>query len=93
MWTNSRAAMSTASDEEAAGFVEALVGIDDPRQIAQHPINAKRFPAAAEIAAELGLSLRTLHRKLAEDGTSYHSIVNEMRRSIALSVRAKSHAW
>ena len=44
VWTNSRAAMSTATDAEAAEMVEALAGVDDPRQIAQHPINARRFP-------------------------------------------------
>ncbi|QQN62292.1 AraC family transcriptional regulator [Bradyrhizobium diazoefficiens] len=41
------------------------------------------FPGAAEIARELGLSLRTLHRRLAEEGLSYQSIVDEMRRSLA----------
>lgn len=43
----------------------------------------QRFPPAGVIASELGLSLRTLHRRLAEDGLSYQSIVDEMRRSLA----------
>jgi AraC-like DNA-binding protein len=43
----------------------------------------KRFPIAEEMASQLGLSLRTFHRKLADDGTSYQSIVDGMRRSLA----------
>jgi len=42
-----------------------------------------RFPVAAEIASELGLSLRTFHRRLADDGQSYQSIVDNMRQSLA----------
>ena len=44
VFTNSRAAMSTATEQDAAELVEALAGVDDPRQIAQHPLNARRFP-------------------------------------------------
>lgn len=43
----------------------------------------KRFPIAEEMASHLGLSLRTFHRRLADDGTSYQSIVDGMRRSLA----------
>lgn len=42
-----------------------------------------RFPAAAEIAGELGVSLRTFHRRLAQDGLSYQFIIDEMRRSLS----------
>ena len=42
VWTNSRAAMSTAGPQESAA-VAAAIG-DDPRSIAQHPRNAKRLP-------------------------------------------------
>ena len=42
-----------------------------------------RFPVAVEIASELGLSLRTFHRRLADDGQSYQSIVDDMRQSLA----------
>jgi AraC-like DNA-binding protein len=45
--------------------------------------HAKPFPAAAEIAGDLGLSLRTLHRRLADEGLSYQSIVDSMRQSVA----------
>lgn len=50
-----------------------------------------RFPAAAEIASELGLSLRTFHRRLAEDGLSCQSIINEMRRSLATELLENTH--
>jgi AraC-like DNA-binding protein len=50
-----------------------------------------RFPAAAEIAAELGLSLRTFHRRLAEDGLSYQSIVDGMRQSLATELLENTH--
>ena len=43
-----------------------------------------RFPPAAEIASQLGLSLRTFHRRLSDDQLSYQSIVDEMRRSLAI---------
>jgi AraC-like DNA-binding protein len=51
----------------------------------------ERFPVAAEIAVELGLSLRSLHRKLADEGLSYQSIVDEMRRSLATELLENTH--
>lgn len=51
----------------------------------------KRFPGAGEIASELGLSLRTLHRRLAEDGLSYQSILDGMRRSLATELLENTH--
>ena len=50
-----------------------------------------RLPAAAKIASELGLSLRTFHRRLANDGLSYQSIVDEMRRSLATELLENTH--
>ncbi len=50
-----------------------------------------RFPAAPEIAAQLGLSLRTFHRRLAEDGQSYQTIVDGMRRSVATELLENTH--
>jgi AraC-like DNA-binding protein len=50
-----------------------------------------RFPAAAEIASELGLSLRTFHRRLADESLSYQSIVDEMRRSLATELLENTH--
>jgi AraC-like DNA-binding protein len=50
-----------------------------------------RFPAATRIASELGLSLRTFHRKLAQEGLSYQSIVDSMRRSLATELLENTH--
>lgn len=46
--------------------------------------NSKRFPVAQEMADQLGLSLRTLHRRLADEGQSYQEILDNMRRSVAI---------
>lgn len=51
----------------------------------------RHFPTAAEFASESGLSLRTLHRRLAEDGLSYQSIVDGIRRSLATELLQNTH--
>lgn len=51
----------------------------------------KRFPPAEEIAEQLGLSLRTLHRRLAQDGLSYQSVLDNMRRSLATEFLENTH--
>jgi AraC-like DNA-binding protein len=51
----------------------------------------ERFPPAGVIASQLGLSLRTLHRKLAEDGLSYQAIVDGMRQSVATELLENTH--
>ena len=63
-----------------------------PRRVRAAWLNSpNRFPAAAEIASELGLSLRTFHRRLAEDGSPYQSIVDEIRRSLATELLENTH--
>jgi len=42
-------------------------------------------PSAARIAKALGMSPRTLARRLAEEGTSLKALLNDTRRSLALS--------
>jgi AraC-like DNA-binding protein len=42
------------------------------------------FPNADEMATRLGLSVRTLHRRLAEEGRPYKEIVDDVRRSLAI---------
>ena len=42
------------------------------------------FPTADEMASRLGLSLRTLHRRLARDGLSYQAVIDDLRRSVAI---------
>jgi len=51
----------------------------------------RRFPPAEEIAEELGVSLRTLHRRLAQEGVSYQSVLDNMRRSIATEFLENTH--
>jgi AraC-like DNA-binding protein len=53
--------------------------------------NPNRFPTAIRIASELGLSLRTFHRRLAQEGLSYQSIVDGMRRSLATELLENTH--
>ncbi|HEY0916160.1 MAG TPA: AraC family transcriptional regulator [Solimonas sp.] len=42
-------------------------------------------PAAEQVADSLHLSLRSLQRKLAEEGSSYEALLNETRRELAQS--------
>jgi AraC-like DNA-binding protein len=51
----------------------------------------QRFPAAASVASELGLSLRTFHRRLAQESLSYQSIVDRMRQSLATELLENTH--
>ena len=51
----------------------------------------KRFPTADEVAGQLGLSLRTLHRKLAKDGLSYQELLDNMRKSVAVEFLENTH--
>ncbi|HAO39213.1 MAG TPA: AraC family transcriptional regulator [Afipia sp.] len=51
----------------------------------------RRFPTAEEIADQLGLSLRTLHRRLAQEGLSYQSVLDNMRRSVATEFLENTH--
>jgi AraC-like DNA-binding protein len=54
-----------------------------PRQIRMACLNAPgEFPSAEKMAAHLGMSLRTLHRRLADDNYSYQSLLNDVRRSL-----------
>lgn len=41
------------------------------------------FPNADEVAEQLGYNVRTLRRKLAREGSSYQSILNEIRHALA----------
>lgn len=42
------------------------------------------FPKADEMAARLGLSMRTLQRRLSEQGRHYQEVVDEVRTSLAV---------
>jgi AraC-like DNA-binding protein len=65
-------------------LTETTGGADLARQIRVVCFNSsQQFPPAREIADKLGLSLRTLHRRLSESGVSYQGIIDDLRRSIA----------
>ncbi len=53
--------------------------------------SARRCPTAEETAEQLGLSLRTLHRRLAADGLSYKQILDNMRRTVAIEFLKNTH--
>ena len=44
------------------------------------------LPKMADIAHRLGLSARSLHRRLAEQGASFHALTEETRREIAIGM-------
>jgi AraC-like DNA-binding protein len=45
-----------------------------------------RFPALPEVAAELDVHPRTLHRQLADEGTSFRALLNEARSTLAVDL-------
>jgi AraC-like DNA-binding protein len=50
-------------------------------------------PSQSQIARRLGMSVRTLHRRLAEDGQSFQSLVSRARREAAETLlRADDHS-
>ncbi|EIM94345.1 AraC family transcriptional regulator [Paraburkholderia hospita] len=67
-------------------ILEERDGIPElPRQIRMACLNAPGvFPSAEKMAAQLGMSLRTLHRRLADDNYSYQTLLNDVRRSLAI---------
>lgn len=68
-------------------MVESLPEEEDSlaRRIRAACLNSRgQFPSADEMAQRLGLSLRTLQRRLADAGKSYQAIIDEVRASLAL---------
>lgn len=45
---------------------------------------AGQYPDAATVAAHLGLSLRTLFRRLKDEGTTFQMLLDDVRRSVAI---------
>jgi AraC-like DNA-binding protein len=57
---------------------------DLPRIIRTACLNSRGpFPTAEAMATRLGLSVRTLHRRLAEQDRPYQLIIDDVRRSLA----------
>lgn len=67
-------------------------GTDLTRRIRSACLNhPDRFPTAEEVAEQLGVSLRTLHRRLAREGLSYQSMLDSMRRRVATEFLENTH--
>lgn len=49
------------------------------------------LPKMAEVARRLGLSARSFHRRLAEQGLSFHTLTEETRREIATAMLQEDH--
>jgi AraC-like DNA-binding protein len=62
------------------------------RKIRAACLNSSRhFPTAEEMAEQLGLSLRTLHRRLAEEDLSYQEILDNIRRTVSIEFLENTH--
>ncbi|XHS79947.1 AraC family transcriptional regulator [Burkholderiaceae bacterium UC74_6] len=60
-------------------------GSELSRQIRTACLNGRGdFPSAEVMAGRLGLSVRTLHRRLAAEGLQYQRILDEVRHSLAV---------
>ncbi|AJD48733.1 AraC family transcriptional regulator [Isoalcanivorax pacificus W11-5] len=44
----------------------------------------ERLPRKEQIACELGINMRTLHRRLREEGTTWQQVLDELRQQLAL---------
>lgn len=74
--------------EGAPGKITMLYRRDRELARAVRELLARALPAAptlAEAARELGVSTRTLHRRLAEEGTTFRGIKDALRREIAMA--------
>ena len=49
------------------------------------------FPRVEAIAPRLGMSPRTLHRRLAEEGQSYQVVLDDLRRAMAIEFLETTH--
>jgi AraC-like DNA-binding protein len=89
----------TTSDPELRSFfraqadaaLEALPPLDDTHARLLHALGEalpRGVPSLNEAARQLGLSARTLQRRLAEQGVSYHDVLDEARRDAALRTLA-----
>lgn len=74
-------------EEHASLLLNKRVGsvalIDQVRGAVRGQLAQGRAPTREEIAEELGMSGRTLHRRLQEDGTSFRDILDQVRLHLA----------
>lgn len=82
------AALSDYLDRQAARLVQNFGG-DDPLIVRIRRVVADALPSGApkvgDVAKTLALSTRTLQRRLGELGTSFDTVLDEVRREIALA--------
>jgi AraC-like DNA-binding protein len=76
----------SALEQHAAQKLDEL-GIDTSlahrvRECIQSRLGS-RLPRKEEIAEELGMNARTLHRRLREEGTTWQDVLDELRRALA----------
>ena len=80
-------------NDEAAGRYLADVGRDDVltrlKRLLQERLPSGD-PSQDELAASLGLAPRSLQRRLAELGTSYRELINQIRHELALEYLAQT---
>jgi AraC-like DNA-binding protein len=65
----------------------ATQGVDFPSSLGAEKLAHRR----GEMAEQLGLSLRTLHRRLAQEGLSYQLVLDNIRRSVATEFLENTH--
>ena len=71
-------AFNRARSREAAEVIESVERVLRPRLDAH--------PAIATVARELGMSERTLRRRLAESSTSFHGVLDDLKKNRALEL-------
>jgi AraC-like DNA-binding protein len=72
-----------ATESLEAALLEARTGTAARAREAVTWLLPTGFCSAATVAARLGLDQRTLHRRLAREGTSYSALVDQHRRDLA----------
>jgi AraC-like DNA-binding protein len=58
--------------------------IEHMRELVQQDLASGKLPSADQIARRLGMSARTLHRRLSGLGATYHGVVEDVQREVAL---------
>jgi AraC-like DNA-binding protein len=75
--------------EHAERFIRTLPGADDTSLVGEvqkaiHVLLPFDGATVSSVASRLGVSIRTLQRRLAEDGAEFSSLLNEIRRDHAV---------
>lgn len=71
---------------------QELASVESPKSIARRTRDviaralSEGVPKMEDVARRLGMSVRSLHRKLSEDGLSFQSLTEETRKDLAVSL-------